>query len=88
MIDPKELAKGGFGAAAARRREREAERATERQRGTPSTLPVADALPGRAPAQDEPLMPAHDQPTTPVRDAALESASADKTTRRPDARGA
>lgn len=84
MIDPKELAKGGFGAAAARRREREAERATERHPDVAPAVPVADAVAGVEPRQSEAIAPAPERPTVPAREAAPEVVPVHKTTQRPD----
>lgn len=85
MIDPKELAKGGFGAAAARRREREAQRASERRGDVMSAVPVSDILPEPTPPQSEPAVAAAERPTAPVGEASPDAARPEDTTRRPAA---
>jgi hypothetical protein len=85
MIDPKELAKGGFGAAAARRREREAQRATERRRDAMSPVPVSDTLPEGTSPRDVPAAPAPERPIAPAGEAASDATKPDETTQRPDA---
>jgi hypothetical protein len=86
MIRPKELARGGLDAAAARRREREAERATERLSDVVPPVPVADPLDGVKPRQSDATAPALEPPAVPAREAAQAAAPGDETTQRPDAR--
>jgi hypothetical protein len=72
MAGPKSVARRGLGAAAARRREREAERATERlSDGAPAVL-VADAVAGPAPPQNRSVALAPDQSAARVRGSAAE----------------
>jgi hypothetical protein len=58
MIDPKELAKGGFGAAAALQREREAERRIASQRASAMTTAEPSASTA-TPSSNSAAPPAH-----------------------------
>jgi hypothetical protein len=88
MAGPKRLTTRGFGIAAARRREREAERATERQPDVAAAVPVASAAAGGAPAQNEPVALAPDQSTAPVNGSTAERARGDERPRNPNTPGA
>ena len=69
MAGPKSLVRRSLGAAAARRREREAERATERLSDGAPAVPVADAVAAPAPPQNRPVALAPDQSAARVRNA-------------------
>ena len=84
MAGPKSLARRGFGAAAARRREREAERTTERLSDMAPPVPMANAPTGGAPPQNQSVAPAPDQSAAPVRGSAGERAQGAETPQHSD----